>query len=128
MSLLVSYGICMYIMYVLYGYVYAHIVCMYIRIYSMWRRDDGVVTAIRYMSEADKRINGGFMFLRSEIFDYINEGEELVEEPFQRLIQDGLLFGYRHEGFWKAMDTFKDKITYERMDGQSDRPWAVWES
>ncbi|MDH3978270.1 MAG: sugar phosphate nucleotidyltransferase [Gammaproteobacteria bacterium] len=88
---------------------------------------DNQITGINDISNANIWINGGYLILRQEIFDYINEGEELVEEPFQRLIQDGLLFGYKHEGFWKAMDTFKDKITYERMDGQGDRPWAIWE-
>jgi glucose-1-phosphate cytidylyltransferase len=71
-------------------------------------------------------INGGFFALRREVFDYVHEGEELVEEPFQRLIEKRLLGTYRHLGFWQAMDTFKDKITLDRMEARGDCPWMVW--
>ena len=54
------------------------------------------------------------------------EGDELVEQPFQRLIAQRKLAVYRHRGFWQAMDTFKDKITYDRMEGRNDCPWMVW--
>jgi glucose-1-phosphate cytidylyltransferase len=88
---------------------------------------DGVVTGIRYMSDADVRINGGFMILRSEIFDYINEGEELVEEPFGRLIAEQKLSAYEYDGFWVAMDTFKDKMRFDEMVAAGDTPWQVWD-
>ena len=88
--------------------------------------EDGVVTGIRYMSDADVRINGGFMILRTDIFDYIGEGEELVEEPFGRLIDEKKLSAYQYDGFWAAMDTFKDKIMFDRMHGRNERPWEVW--
>jgi glucose-1-phosphate cytidylyltransferase len=65
--------------------------------------------------------------LRHDIFDYIKPGEELVEKPFQRLIEKEQLFSYQHQGFWAAMDTFKDKITFDRMNGRGDTPWKVWE-
>jgi glucose-1-phosphate cytidylyltransferase len=57
----------------------------------------------------------------------MKQGEELVEEPFARLLKEKKLFAYRYEGFWKAMDTFKDKISFERMWGQEDLPWQVWQ-
>ena len=66
------------------------------------------------------------MILKNEIFDYIEEGEELVEEPFARLIEKQKLFAYRYEGFWSAMDTFKDKIMFDRMHGSENRPWEIW--
>ena len=53
-------------------------------------------------------VNGGYFVLRKSIFDYMNVGEELVQEPFQRLIGQDLLLGFRHDGFW-AMDTFKEQ-------------------
>ena len=53
------------------------------------------------------RINAGFFVLRREIFDYMRPGEELVLEPFERLIASSLL-AYPYDGFWRAMDTFKD--------------------
>jgi len=71
-------------------------------------------------------INGGFMALRPEIFQYMNEGEELVEQPFKRLIEKRLLMTYRHTGFWQAMDTFKDKISFDRLEARGECPWMIW--
>ncbi len=93
--------------------------------HGVYADDDGTVNRLGAMSD-DFRINGGFMILRRAIFDYLNEGEELVEQPFQRLIERRLLLSYRYDGFWSAMDTFKDKITYDRMEGRGDCPWKVW--
>jgi glucose-1-phosphate cytidylyltransferase len=73
-------------------------------------------------------INGGFFALRSDIFDYIEEGDELVEQPFNRLVERRLLLTYRHEGFWQAMDTLKDKITLDRMEARGHCPWMVWKT
>jgi len=87
---------------------------------------DGFVTRIGPMNEDDTRINGGFFALRREIFDYIREGEELVEEPFRRLIVEKLLATYPYDGFWRPMDTFKDKVTLDRMEAHGDCPWMVW--
>ncbi|QOJ31284.1 MAG: glucose-1-phosphate cytidylyltransferase [Gammaproteobacteria bacterium] len=87
---------------------------------------DGMVTAMGTVEGSDVWINGGYLALRRSIFDYMREREELVEAPFQRLIAEQRLFAYRYEGFWKSMDTFKDKITYDRMHGQGNTPWEVW--
>jgi len=87
---------------------------------------DGLVNRIEPVKVSDFWINGGYIVLRKEIFDYMEEGDELVEEPFQRLIAENRLFAHKYNGFWAAMDTFKDKITFDRMDGQGDRPWKVW--
>ena len=53
----------------------------------------------------------------------MREGEELVLEPFQRLIDDDQLLAYKHEGFWRAMDTLKDKQFLEDMVEQGKMPW-----
>ena len=55
------------------------------------------------------RINGGFFIFDRSIFDYIHDGEELVREPFERLMGEKELVAYKHEGFWACMDTFKEK-------------------
>jgi glucose-1-phosphate cytidylyltransferase len=89
---------------------------------------DGIVTGIEPMSKEDLWINGGFFLLHREIFDHIREGEELVEEPFARLIEKKKLTTYRYPGFWRTMDTFKDKISLDRMEAQGDCPWMVWKS
>jgi glucose-1-phosphate cytidylyltransferase len=90
------------------------------------RADDcGLVTAIEPVSASDYWINGGFFCLRREIFNYIQPGEELVEQPFQRLIAEQRLSTLKYEGFWGAMDTFKDKITLDRMEARGDCHWMV---
>lgn len=87
---------------------------------------DGMVTSFGPMSENNFRINAGFFCMRKEIFQYIKDGEELVESPFQRLIKEKKLRSFHHDGFWQPMDTFKDKITFDRMEGREDCPWKVW--
>lgn len=87
---------------------------------------DGRVTEIAYLSDS-VLINGGFFVLRPEVFDYIRPGEEFVEEPFQRLIEAGKLSTYRYDGFWCAMDTFKDKKKFDDMYESGNRPWEVWQ-
>jgi glucose-1-phosphate cytidylyltransferase len=91
------------------------------------RADDrGIVTEIEPVSASDYWINGGFFCLRREVFDYMRPGEELVEQPFQRLLQARRLSTWKYDGFWAAMDTFKDKITLDRMEARGDCPWMVW--
>ncbi len=90
--------------------------------------DDGVVKAIESVGDSEYWINGGFFCLRREIFDHLREGEELVEAPFQRLIAAQKLWSYRHHGFWGAMDTFKDKITFDRMEASGNCPWMIWKN
>ena len=87
---------------------------------------DGLASRIGGPADREFLINGGYFVLRRDIFDYIEEGDELVEQPFDRLIEKRLLAVYRHDGFWRAMDTFKDKITLDRMEARGDCPWMVW--
>jgi glucose-1-phosphate cytidylyltransferase len=87
---------------------------------------DGYVSAIGQAHVSQFLVNGGFFVLKQQIFDYIREGDELVEQPFGRLIKEKQLASYRHLGFWQAMDNFKDKITFDRMEAQGKCPWAVW--
>lgn len=88
---------------------------------------DGTVTSMGAVHEQQVRINGGFFVLRREIFDHINEGDELVEQPFERLIAAKKLVTFAWDGFWQCMDTLKDKITYDRMEAKGDCPWKVWQ-
>ena len=87
---------------------------------------DRLVEKIQPVAESDLWINGGYLVLNRRVFDYMKPGDELVEAPFQRLIRERKLFSYRYEGFWAAMDTFKDKIEYDRMEGRGIMPWKVW--
>ena len=90
--------------------------------------EDGLVRDIRPVSGSGLQINGGFFAFKREIFDYLKEGEDLVEAPFRRLIADRQLVGYVHKGFWAAMDTPKDKQVFDELHARGDRPWAVWNS
>jgi glucose-1-phosphate cytidylyltransferase len=85
----------------------------------------GAVTGIRAVNGSDIWINGGFFALRKDIFRHINPGDELVREPFQRLIEKRALLAYTYAGFWQCMDTFKDKQRLEDLN-QSAAPWKVW--
>ncbi len=90
------------------------------------RRPDGKVTAIEDVVAADTWINGGFFVLRRAIFDYIRPGDELVVEPFQRLIAEGRLGTHAYDGFWRCVDTFKDLQALEAMHVKGTVPWELW--
>ena len=85
---------------------------------------DGKVNRIKSSDEADLWINGGFFIFRPEIFDYMREGEELVEAPFRRLIEADQLMAVRHEGFWRPMDTLKDRQVLEELVEKGLTPWV----
>jgi glucose-1-phosphate cytidylyltransferase len=86
----------------------------------------GGVKSIEHIGKSGARMNGGFMVLRQEVFSYMKDGEELVEEPFRRLIKEGKLMAYAHDGFWACMDTYKEKQDLDDMFGRGNAPWAVW--
>ena len=75
------------------------------------------------VNESDVWINGGYFIFRKEIFEYIRDGEELVLEPFNRLIKTGNLMAYKYEGFWRAMDTLRDRQVLEEMVERGETPW-----
>lgn len=83
----------------------------------------GTVHNMRASQQSDVWINGGYFIFRKEIFNYIREGDELVVEPFNRLIERGELMAYRYEGFWRAMDTLRDRQVLEEMLERGDTPW-----
>jgi len=85
----------------------------------------GAVSGVSTLTQADVWINGGFFVMRNEIFRYIKPGEELVRQPFGRLIEKQALLAYKCPGFWQCMDTFKDKQALEELN-QSAAPWKVW--
>jgi glucose-1-phosphate cytidylyltransferase len=89
-------------------------------------RPDGAVSEIRPVMETDLRVNCGFFLFRREIFDFIRPGEELVQEPFARLIDANQLSTYQHDGFSASMDTFKDKQHFDELYSRGRAPWEVW--
>lgn len=91
-------------------------------------REDGIVTDIKHVNNSETRINGGFFAFKTEVFKYMNEGEELVVEPFQRLIEKEELIAYKYDDFWACMDTFRDKQMFDDMYSQGKAIWEVWKS
>ncbi len=89
---------------------------------------DWLVQEIREMSHAQMRVNGGFFVFRQDIFDYIRAGEELVREPFQRLIREKQLAVFPYDDFFAAMDTFKDKQNLDDLYASGTAPWQVWKT
>lgn len=73
-------------------------------------------------------INGGFFVCEPEVFDYINDGNETIFEqaPLTNLAKDGKLYAYKHTGFWKCMDTLKDKNDLTKMWLSDSAPWKLW--
>ena len=90
--------------------------------------EDGNVREFRSSATSDIWINGGFFLFRKEIFDYMREGEELVLEPFSRLIAENQLLAYQYDGFWRSMDTLRDWQTLEDMVEKGNMPWKKWRS
>lgn len=84
-----------------------------------------LVKDIRYVRDTDILINGGYFVFRKEIFNYLKDGEELVQQPFQKLIQENQLIGYRYDHFW-CMDTFKEQQELTDMYNEGNAPWEVW--
>jgi glucose-1-phosphate cytidylyltransferase len=72
-------------------------------------------------------INGGFFVLEPQVIDYIKDDNSIWErEPLENLTKESQLFAYKHEGFWKPMDTLRDKIELERLWSTKEAPWKVW--
>lgn len=94
--------------------------------HSVRTRSDGTVTQIAPVARTGMWMNGGFFVFRQEFFDFLLEGEEMVEQPFQRLIAEGKLGSYRHDGFWSCMDTFKEKQDLDDLHNSGAPPWEIW--
>lgn len=89
-------------------------------------RNGGHVTSLQDVGRTGVRINGGFFIFRTEIFDYLRNGEDLAPHAFQRLLAEDRLVAYRYDGFWESMDTFKDKQHLDELYARGQAPWEVW--
>ncbi len=92
-------------------------------------RESRNITAFREKSQADgSRISAGFMVLEPKVFDYIEEDNTVFEkEPLERLVQEGQLNAYKHDGFWQCMDTQRERDRLEKMWTSGNAPWKVWD-
>lgn len=89
---------------------------------------DGAIREFREKSDDDgKIVNGGFMMMEPAVFDYIEgDGTVFEKEPLENLARDGQLMVYRHDGFWKCMDTQRDRMQLEKMWQEGSAPWKIW--
>jgi glucose-1-phosphate cytidylyltransferase len=90
--------------------------------------EDELVTDITDITQANIWINGGYFVLRREVFDYIEDGEDFVEEPLRRMIAEEQVLAFPYTGFWAPMDTLKDKHNLEALAEAGRPPWAVWQA
>ena len=87
---------------------------------------DNYVKEICQLNKTPLRINGGFFVFKRKIFDYIKPGEDLVNEPFQRLIKERELVAYKYDGFWASLDTYKDKQRLDELASKNASFWEIW--
>lgn len=88
--------------------------------------DGDAVTGLTNVRDSEIWINGGHFMFRGEIFDCIEYGDELVEQPFARLMARNQLAAYRHEGFWAPMDTLKEAQLLQALYESGESPWTRW--
>lgn len=91
--------------------------------------DSDAIKSFREKSSNDTGwINGGFMVLNKKVLDYLEGDETVLErEPLERLASEGQLMCYRHNGFWKCMDTLRDKESLEEQWNSGHALWKTWE-
>jgi glucose-1-phosphate cytidylyltransferase len=88
---------------------------------------DQAVTAFAEKPQLESWINAGFMVLEPGVFDYLTGDECILErEPMERLAQEGQLMAYQHDGFFYAMDTYREYQALNEMWNAGDAPWKVW--
>jgi glucose-1-phosphate cytidylyltransferase len=87
----------------------------------------GQVTKIREVRELMQWENGGYFVMRPGIFDVLRHGEDMVPHAFTRMATDGRLMAQPYEGFWRAVDTFKDRAEMEDLYRQGRCPWMLWQ-
>ena len=88
----------------------------------------GRIQAFREKNDRDGAlINGGFMVMNPQLFDYIQGDDTVLEkEPLENLARDGELMAFTHDGFWKCMATQRDKMQLEAMWQSGQAPWKIW--
>ena len=84
------------------------------------------VTGLEAVAEMPMRINGGYFVLRQSIFDYLNEGEDLVMNACVRAAEAGKMMAVPYDGFWAPMDTLKERTALEALYSTGQSPWALW--
>lgn len=87
----------------------------------------GEVQQIEEIGESDVWMNGGFYVFSNHIFDYLHEGEDIVNGAFERLMANGGCYSMKYDGFWSCMDTYKEFQLLQDMHDRGQTPWTVWQ-
>lgn len=85
------------------------------------------VTGFVEKPKLESWINGGFFAMSSRIFGFLKKGNELEDETFRELAGKGEIIAYRHSGFWRCMNVFKDVAELNELWEKGNAPWKVWE-
>jgi glucose-1-phosphate cytidylyltransferase len=88
---------------------------------------NGRVTSVIPMRDLRQWENGGYFVLRPNIFDVLNEGDDLVEDAIVRLVRQGKVLAYPYKGYWSAADTVKERLQLEDMYQHGRCPWMIWD-
>jgi glucose-1-phosphate cytidylyltransferase len=89
--------------------------------------DDGLVANVTLMRDLRQWENGGYFLLRPEIFDYLDEDEDLVEDALLRLVPQQKVLAYPYKGYWSPADTVKERAQLDEMYRRGHCPWMVWD-
>jgi glucose-1-phosphate cytidylyltransferase len=89
--------------------------------------DDGTVRGFRSVRELNQWENGGYFVMRPAVFEHLRTGQDLVPHALDRVAATGGLLAYPYSGFWRAVDTHKDRLELEQMYRDQNCPWMVWD-
>lgn len=91
-------------------------------------QDDGAVATFREKPQTDDWVNIGYFIFQPEIFKYIEgDASVLEQEPLHTLANLGQLSGFKHDGFWQPMDTFRESQMLNQMWDSGTAPWKMWD-
>lgn len=88
--------------------------------------EEGIVKGFKEKPRLDNWVNGGFFIFNKKIFQYFKEGEDLEKEVFERLAKENQICAFKHEGFWKCMNTFKDTLELNKFWENNKAEWKIW--
>jgi glucose-1-phosphate cytidylyltransferase len=89
--------------------------------------DDGTITQVTPMRDLRHWENGGYFVMRPEIFDELQEGEDLVEDTLVRMVRHNRVHAYCYKGYWSPADTVKERAYLEERYSRADCPWMIWD-
>jgi glucose-1-phosphate cytidylyltransferase len=87
---------------------------------------DGAIRRFREKPRTDDHVNAGFFVFEPGVFDYLDDHTALEQEPLENLAADGQLMAYNHDGFFQAMDTYREFQLLNGLWAEGKAPWKAW--